>query len=90
MNIIMLSVSYTLCPHPKATLRFPWAAGEPPCAIALRSLTVAFPPTGVSGGFGMLCNMMIIGLLLFLITEIPLKYRLGNSVSNETLKMCLE
>ena len=30
------------------TSRFPRAAGEPPRAIALRSLTVAFPPAGVS------------------------------------------
>ena len=28
-------------------LRFPRAAGEPPCAIALRCLTYAFPPAGV-------------------------------------------
>ncbi|RDW16806.1 hypothetical protein CWR45_14385 [Oceanobacillus chungangensis] len=30
------------------TLRFPRAAGEPACATALRSLTEAFPPAGVS------------------------------------------
>ena len=29
------------------TLRFPRAAGEPPCAYALRGLTDAFPPAGV-------------------------------------------
>ena len=30
------------------TLRFPWVAGEPPFAYALRSLTLAFAPIGVS------------------------------------------
>jgi hypothetical protein len=30
------------------TLRFPWAADEPPRAFALRGLTYAYPPIGVS------------------------------------------
>ena len=50
----MLRVSSTGGPQSKATLRFPWAAGELPPCYALRDLTVAFPPTGVSGGFGLL------------------------------------
>ena len=45
--------------------RFPWAAGEPTRATALRSLTVAFPPTGVSDGFGLLSKEMIIRYYIF-------------------------
>ena len=45
-----LSWRFAVQSHP----RFPQAAGEPPRAVALRSLTVAFPPAGVSGGFGLL------------------------------------
>jgi len=37
-------------------LRFPWAAGEPPRAIALWGLTDAFAPTGVYVYFRSCCG----------------------------------
>jgi hypothetical protein len=37
------------------TLRFPRAAGEPPRACALRGLTDAYPPAGVSMYFLRYC-----------------------------------
>ena len=54
LNLKCCSSHSTGSPQPKATLRFPWAAGELPTCYALRDLTVAFPPTGVSGGLGLL------------------------------------